>query len=340
MSGAANSEHLTVSVLIPSWKRPQHLGRCLQSLAAQSRLPDQVILVWQAEDVETRDAAMRIRQSMPFHLDILHNVERGIVPAENLALAHATGRVIALLDDDVTAPHDWLSRHLSRLADPKVGAVGGPAINHFPDGTAFPIRRATPIGRLAWNGQLTGNMYDHPSDWASREPITVDHLVGYNMVLRRAAFDRFEVGLRPYWQLFELDACLQAQARGYRVVFDYSNVVRHYPTNTVYDGSRDGDVDVKIFNGAHNLAFIHAKHSVWPLAPFRLAQQLLVGRVNSPGIFASLVAIYRFGEPMRELRILLHTWSAVFAGWRAGLRRRSHVGFSSTGVLRQRLRSQ
>lgn len=340
MSYPGDSEDLTVSVLIPSWKRPEHLQRCLKSLAAQSRLPDQVIVVWQADDVETRDTVIRIRQDLPFHLDILHNAERGIVPAENLALGHATGRVIALIDDDVTAPPNWLARHLSRLADPKVGAVGGPAINHFPDGTPFPVHRATPIGRLSWDGRLTGNMYDHPSDWMTREPTFVDHLVGYNMVMRRAAFDKFEAGLRPYWQLFELDACLQAQARGYRILFDYSNVVRHYPTNTVYDGSRDGDLTVKIFNGAYNLAFIHAKHSVWPLMPLRLVQQLVVGRVNSPGILASLVAIYRFGLPMRELRILVRTWSAVLAGWREGLQRRSDKRPLSANVFGRRLRSQ
>ena len=72
-----------------------------------------------------------------------------------------------------------------------------------------------------------------------RKPEAVDHLVGYNMSLRRAAFDRFEEALRPYWQMFELDACLQVRRRGFRVMFDFGNVVEHHPTNTAYVGGRD-----------------------------------------------------------------------------------------------------
>jgi hypothetical protein len=162
-------------------------------------------------------------------------------------------------------------------------------------------------------------MYDHPAEWADREPIIIDHLVGYNMVIRRAAFDQFESALRPYWQLFELDACLQVRARGYRVLFDFSNIVLHYPSNTAYSAGRDGDLSVKVYNGAYNLAFIHAKHTPWPLMPIRLSWQLMIGRVNMPGLMAAAVAIWRFGRPFREVRILARTWLAVAAGWRDGL---------------------
>jgi hypothetical protein len=165
-------------------------------------------------------------------------------------------------------------------------------------------------------------MYDHPPEWTAREPIIVDHLVGYNMVIRRAAFDQFESALRPYWQLFELDVCLQVRARGYRVLFDFSNIVKHYPLNTVYAGGRDGDLAAKVFNGAYNLAFIHAKHTPWRLALIRLGWQLLIGRVNTPGLVATAVAIRQFGRPFREIRILARTWLAVAAGWRDGLQYR------------------
>jgi glycosyltransferase involved in cell wall biosynthesis len=318
-----NSDSLTVSVLIPSWKRPERLQCCLGSLAAQTRLPDQVIVVWQADDTATRDRLETFRGKLPFQLEVLHAPQRGIVTAENLALSHATGTVIALIDDDAEAPPIWLSRHLARLVDPGIGAVGGPAVNHRQDGTPFPVCRPTTIGRLPLTGQPVGNMYDHPAEWAAREPIIVDHLVGYNLVIRRSAFDQFESALRPYWQLFELDACLQVRARGYRVLFDFSNVVLHYPSNTAYTPGRDGDLSIKVYNGAYNLAFINAKHTPWPLMPIRLSWQLGIGRVNTPGLMAAVVAMSRFGRPFREIRILARTWLAVAAGWRDGLRHRS-----------------
>ena len=104
-------------------------------------------------------------------------------------------------------------------------------------------------------------MYDHPDEWSSREPRQVDHLVGYNMSFRRCAIECFETNLRRYWQLFELDVCLTVRDNGYRVMFDFGNVVEHHPTNATYAGGRDGDLQVKIYNGAYNKAFVLAKHS-------------------------------------------------------------------------------
>jgi glycosyltransferase involved in cell wall biosynthesis len=310
------------SVLIPSYKRPEMLSRCLRSLGAQTVPPDEVLVVWQGDDVPTRDAALALADRSPFCLRVLHSRQAGVVPAENLALDAAGGDLILLIDDDAVAPVDWVARHRGHYDDPAVGAVGGPADNFLPDGSPYPRRAVEPIGRLTWYGKELGNMYDQVPVWRGRAPQTVDHLVGYNFSLRRTAFDRFEEGLRRYWQLFEMDACLQVQARGYRVVFDFANVVEHHPTNTAYCGGRDGDLEVKIYNAAYNRALILAKHSAGYLRPLRLAYLLLVGAVNTPGVLGCVMAMKRFGRPAREIAILGRTWRAVVDGWRAGTRRR------------------
>src|SRR5262249_9674047 len=158
---------------------------------------------------------------------------------------------------------------------------------------------------------------DQPESWRPRPPRQVDHLVGYNFSLRRAAFDRF-APLRRYWQLFELEACLQVRGRGYRVLFDFANVVEHHPTNTAYVSGRDGDLEVKVYNAAFNQAFVLARHSAWWLRPARLAYLLLVGSTNVPGVLGSVMAMRRYGGPKREVGILGRTWRSVWQGWRAG----------------------
>jgi GT2 family glycosyltransferase len=313
---------LSVSVLVPSRHRPDALARCLRSLAGQTRRPDEVIVIWQGDDTATRDRATQLSEDFPSRLEVLHQPEVGVVPAENLGLEHATGSIIALIDDDAVAPPEWLARHLAHFDDPAVGAVGGPYRNYHLEGAPFPARDVEPTGRFPWHGQPIGNLHDHPEKWRSRRPTRVDHLVGNNMLLRRAAFDRFEPALRCYWQMFELEVCLQVRSYGYRVLFDYGNAVEHYPTNTAFVEGRGGDLAAKIYNPAYNLAFIHAKHSPWVLMPLRAAYQLFVGRVNSPGLLACFVAVWRYGGLRRELRILVRTWAAVLAGWWAGLCRR------------------
>lgn len=310
---------ISTSVLIPSLRRPDFLKLCLSSLAIQTRQPDQVVIVWQNDDTATRDAAEQAKNLLPFELRIIHQPEAGIVTAENAALAAASGSVILLIDDDAVAPADWVARHAAHYDDPGIGAVGGPAANHRQDGAPFPVRRQAPQGKLTRLGRFLGNMHDHPEEWKDRTPIDADHLVGYNMSLRRAAFDRFETRLKPYWQLFEVDACLQARKLGYRVVFDYGIVVKHTPTNTAYTVGRDGNLEIKIYNPAFNACLILSKHSPSWLRPWRLLYRLLIGSMGTPGLLAAALAVWRYGSPKRELDILWHTWRASLAGWAMGL---------------------
>jgi GT2 family glycosyltransferase len=311
-----------VSVLIPSRGRPERLAACLRSLAAQCLLPKEVIVVWQADDAATRESVERMQADLPYVLKLLHSDVIGIVPAENLALDHASGAWIALIDDDAAAPTDWLERMSPLLDDPSVGAVGGPITNYAPAGNRFPTRDVEPAARWPWYGLPVGNMTDHPDEWRSRGRVMADHLAGSNMALRRSAFGRFEERLRPYWQSFELEVCRQVASRGYKIIFDYANIVNHLPLNTVYAGGRDSDLDIKIFNSAFNLGFVNAKHSPIPLLPIRLLIQLLVGRTATPGVLAMIVAIARYGHPLREFRILAQVWRSTISGWVVGLHRR------------------
>ena len=298
------------------------LTKCLQSLAAQSTKPDEVIVAWQGDDSETRDVASRMRECVGFDLRAVHCPAPGIVPAENAALDASTGEIILLIDDDAIAPVDWIEKHLAHYDDPRVGAVGGPYDNFLLDGTAYPKRAVEPVGELKWYGKSSGNMHDHSPQWQSRAPREIAHLVGNNMSLRRTAFGRMEDGLRPYWQTFEMEVCLQVKARGYKVLFDFQNKVQHYPTGLAYSPGRDGDLQVKIYNGAYNYAFVLGKHTPWHLRAVRLGYLLGVGSVNAPGVIAVLPATSRYGHLGRELSILLKTWQSHIAGWRAGSKKR------------------
>jgi len=298
------------------------LTKCLQSLAAQRTKAGEVIVAWQGDDSETRDTVSRMRECVGFDLRAVHCPAPGIVPAENAALDASTGEIILLIDDDAIAPVDWIERHLAYYDDPHVGAVGGPYDNFLLDGTAYPKRAVEPVGELKWYGKSSGNMHDHSPQWQNRAPREIAHLVGNNMSLRRTAFDRMEDGLRPYWQNFEMEVCLQVKARGYKVLFDFQNKVQHYPTGLAYSPGRDGDLQVKIYNGAYNYAFVLGKHTPWHLRAVRLSYLLGVGSVNAPGVIAVLPATSRYGHLGRELSILLKTWQSHIAGWRAGSKKR------------------
>ena len=312
----------TTSVLIPSYRRPDRLVACLTALAQQTVLPGEVLVVWQGDDRQTKDVTVRMAEQLPYRLVLLHSPDPGIVPAENLALQKRYRRR-DLPHRRRRDPSYWLAQRFLRFyADPSVGAVGGPADNYHQDNSLFERRKVEPVGRLTWFGRAHGNMHTQAVEWRNRPPSVVDHLVGYNMTLRRSAFDRFETGLRRYWQMFELEACLQVKARGYRILFDYGNVVDHFPTNTAFSGGRDGDLQVKVYNPGYNNAYIFARHTRGLLRAVRLSYLLLIGSVSTPGLVAAIHAWRRYGHIRREVRILFRTWSSVFSGWRAGSRHR------------------
>jgi glycosyltransferase involved in cell wall biosynthesis len=318
-------KRLTASVLVASYRRPELLVRCLRALGRQDLAPDEVVVVWQAADEATRQAVEELSKGFSCPLRAIHSAQAGIVPAENAGLAQATGDVVLLTDDDTIPAPDWVAKHLKHYADPSVGAVGGSARNFDSETDPRPSRTPARIGEITWYGKFHGNMFDHPEGWSTRRPITVQQLCGNNMSLRRSAFVRFEEGLKPYWAMFEADACLQVQASRYRVLFDFSNTVRHFPSNsqTIYGNDRTGDLALKVLNPAFNHAFILAKHSPWRLQIPRLLFVFCAGSRMAPGLLGWVFASMRFGHPWREFGILMKTWRSRSEGWKAGLKARS-----------------
>ncbi len=311
------------SVVIPSIGRPAALVNCLRSLANQTVVPCRIIVVWQADDIATRDAVLAMGGEAPAGLELVHSPEANMVGALNAGMRAADTDIILRTDDDAIAPPDWIERHLAFYRDPTIGAVGGPYDNFHPDGAPFMKRAPTRVGELTWYGKAFGNMYDHEPAMRWWAPQDVDQLPGGNMSLRRGACGEYDPHLRRYWQDNELDLCLQVKSRGYRVVFDFANVVMHHPTSNVSEPGRGGDLNVKIYNGAYNRSFVLSKHSPPHLRGVRLLYILMVGSVAAPGLAALPIAVKRYGRPARELRILLATWKHNLAGWGDGARVRA-----------------
>lgn len=309
---------ITSTVVIASFRRPHRLSKCLEALAKQTIPPDQILVVWQDDDYETRDVSEELNSYSSVPIRAIHSPQAGIVPAENAGLKHSTGDIVLLIDDDAIPGQEWVAKHLVHYRDTRVGAVGASYTNFHINGDLFPERRPKVIGKITWLGRLVGYMFDHPKEWRERHPIAVQHLAAGNMSLRRSAFTRFNEQLKPYWQLFEADACLQVTRNGYVVRFDFANPVKHYPTTDIFDGRRSGDIELKVLNLAYNHALILALHSPLHLYIPRVLYLLLIGSRYTPGLVGFVFAVVRYGDIKCELRIVAGTLAAHIKGWSAG----------------------
>ena len=245
------------TVIIPTYRRPHDLARCLQALTQQVSLPAEVIVVVRDQDVDTW-AMLETLKSLSLPLKPVTVTVPGVIAAMNAGVAAASGDFIAFTDDDA-APHpDWLQRIESHfLADDRVGGVGGrDAIQRSEPW--FESERAV-VGILQWHGRLIGE--HHCGVGAARE---VDVLKGVNMSFRRSVFDIFQFDPRFRGKgaqvHFELAFCLALKRQGWKLIYDPAIVVDHYSVQRFDEDQRESFNSVAFANAVHNETLALLEH--------------------------------------------------------------------------------
>jgi GT2 family glycosyltransferase len=113
-----------ISVVIPTFKRPEMLREALESLYAQSYEGTAEVLV--VNDNPREDLSPEIGRRFPEITLIQPGEKLGMTRARNRAIARARGRYVAFLDDDDLWEPDYLKVQLSACRqDSKTFAVSG-----------------------------------------------------------------------------------------------------------------------------------------------------------------------------------------------------------------------
>ena len=96
---------LTLSVIVCAHNEAGYLGTCLHSLLAQSRPPDEIIVVNNDSSDATGDVAARIGG-----VRVIDEPRRGLVVARETGRRAATGDILVYVDADCRAPLQWLEK--------------------------------------------------------------------------------------------------------------------------------------------------------------------------------------------------------------------------------------
>lgn len=221
LPATAASGSPSVSVIVPSWRRPDDLGRCLRALGEQTLPPLEVIVGAREGDERTVAVVELAAASSPVPVRAAVTGEGGVIAAMNAALAVARGAVIALTDDDAEPRPDWVERIAAAFSNPMVGGAGGRDWQPKERGD-----RAV-VGRVQWFGRVIGN--HHLGAGPAR---AVDVLKGVNLavrapLLKAAGFDtRLRgAGAQMFW---ELALCLPIRRAGWTLVYDPATAVEHH----------------------------------------------------------------------------------------------------------------
>ena len=121
-----------ISVIVPTFGRPDALRRCLQALARQEYPRDryEVIVVDDGSAVPARDVIESVKG--PLRARLICQAHRGPAAARNEGAARAGGEVLAFTDDDCMPSEQWLPSLASALGRHPGSAVAGSTINVLP----------------------------------------------------------------------------------------------------------------------------------------------------------------------------------------------------------------
>lgn len=105
---------MKVSLIIITYNWPAALACGLESVAAQTRLPDEVLIADDGSGSETAAVIARAREHFPVPLKHIWQEDRGFraAQARNRGIAASQGDYIVMLDGDMILHPDFIADHL------------------------------------------------------------------------------------------------------------------------------------------------------------------------------------------------------------------------------------
>jgi glycosyltransferase involved in cell wall biosynthesis len=213
------SSTLDVSVVICAYTeaRWDDLVTAVESVQQQSAPPREIVVVID----HNASLLERVRRHFPDVVAVDNKESRGLSGARNTGVAVARGEVIAFLDDDAVAAHDWLAQLNAGYSDPLVLGVGGTIKPMWVDGRPnwFPEEFNWVVG-CTYRG-------------TPRKTAPVRNLIGCNMSFRREVFEVIggfrngigRVGTHPVG-CEETELCIRANQRWPQSVLLYESRAR------------------------------------------------------------------------------------------------------------------
>ena len=204
-----------ISVIIPSFRGPELLERCLESVVSTTSYPNyEIVIVQMGERDKIAEAAARSSHRVLYFADGTNESA-----AKNYAVAHTDSPWLLFLDDNVEAiSADWLTIMAEHVQRPETGAVGPRLVN--PGGTiehAGLVLGAKGIAQSAFHGFPA----EHPG--VNRQlQMTRNYsaVSGACMLTRREVFQQihgFDEKLSG--ALADVDLCLKMRRAGYMITY-------------------------------------------------------------------------------------------------------------------------
>jgi len=226
-----NTMDKRVSVIVLNWNGKRYLEECFLSLLAQTRPPDEIILV----DNGSSDGSVEFVAERFPEVKVIRNGENlGFAEGNNVAIRIAQGDYIVTLNNDTRADPHWLEE-LVRAAegDRRVGMYASKMLFYYHAGIINSTGIRIDKAGIAWD-RLGGER----DDGLETEPIEVFGPCAGAALYHREMLE--DVGLfdEDFFCYHEdVDLAWRARLRGWRCIYNPRAVVHHIHSGTGMEGT-------------------------------------------------------------------------------------------------------
>lgn len=124
-----------LSIIIPAYNAEKYLERCLNSVMAQTYKNLEVIVVNDGSKDHTKDILNMFAYRYPDKIVAIHQDNKGVSVARNVALKKATGTYIGFLDSDDYVKEDMYAKLMEKAISEDFDIVGCDTNSIYPDRT-------------------------------------------------------------------------------------------------------------------------------------------------------------------------------------------------------------
>ena len=220
------------SIIILAYNQLQHTRLCLESIAAHTCLPHEVILVDNGSTDGTPEFFETWQRAHPNCIVIRNAGNRGFAAGNNQALALARGHHLVLLNNDTVVTERWLEGLLKVFQlHPQTGIVGPVSNNVSGPQQVQPAQykdlSSMPAFAAAWRQQHLG------------KSVEVNRAVGFCLLMSRAVLEQIG-GLDEQFgsgNFEDDDLCIRARLAGFGVRIAQEVFIHHTGSQT-FKGAR------------------------------------------------------------------------------------------------------
>ncbi len=282
---------MDTSVVIVTWNGRAHLDVCLPAISAQEGVEFEVVLV---DNGSTDGTAEYVEQQYPWVRIVRLAENRGFAGGNNAGVRAATGRYVALLNNDTRADRRWIATLRRALDEHSDCALVTSRLVYMHDPS---ILDSAGDGLTRWGGA-----FKHGHGRPASEFLTgreVFGACGAACMLPRSLFNELGGFDEDFFASHEdVDLSYRVRLRGYRCRYVPEAIVHHVGSATLGQHSAQS-----VYHGQRNLEWVYIKNT-----PGALLARTLPGHLVYGAIAAVYFAVHgRFGAFARA------KWAALTA---------------------------